>query len=69
MSFTLCPLALQIEESATQNSGLQVRIKQLESSLAAREQEVIAQEAKYGKCVEKAKEVIRSLDSRLANGL
>lgn len=61
--------AIQVEECVTQNSAMQVRITQLESSLATREQELIAHEAKYRKCVEKAKEVIRTLDPRIANGL
>jgi len=61
--------ALQIEESATQNSTLQCKVTQLESSLATREQEVLAYEVKYRKCVERAKEVIKNIDPRIANGL
>lgn len=60
---------MQIEESATQNSTLQCKVTQLESSLATREQEVLAYEVKYRKCVERAKEVIKNIDPRIANGL
>lgn len=44
------------------------RIAQVESTLATREQELVAFEAKYRKCVEKAKEVIKSFDPRVASG-
>ncbi|XP_023170190.2 protein hook [Drosophila hydei] len=60
---------LQIEESRTQNSTMQCKITQLESSLSAREQELMAYEVKYRKCVEKAKEVIKTIDPRIASGL
>lgn len=60
---------LQIEESSTQNSTMQCKITQLESSLSAREQELMAYEVKYRKCVEKAKEVIKTIDPRIASGL
>lgn len=36
--------------------------------MAAREQEILAYDAKYRKCVEKAKEVIKSIDPRIASG-
>lgn len=58
---------LQLEESATQNSTMQCKITQLESNLATREQEVLAYEVKYRKCVERAKEVIKNIDPRIAN--
>jgi len=48
---------------------MQCKITQLESSLATREQEVLAYEVKYRKCVERAKEVIKNIDPRIANGL
>ncbi|KAH8410387.1 hypothetical protein KR215_001665, partial [Drosophila sulfurigaster] len=60
---------LQVEESATQISTMHGKITQLESSLATREQEVMAYEVKYRKCVERAKEVIKNIDPRIANGL
>ncbi|KAH8263595.1 hypothetical protein KR044_011335, partial [Drosophila immigrans] len=58
---------LQVEESATQISTMHGKITQLESSLATREQEVMAYEVKYRKCVERAKEVIKNIDPRIAN--
>ncbi|XP_060665822.1 protein hook isoform X2 [Drosophila nasuta] len=58
---------LQVEESATQISTMHGKITQLESSLATREQEVMAYEIKYRKCVERAKEVIKNIDPRIAN--
>ncbi|XP_037958706.1 protein hook isoform X2 [Teleopsis dalmanni] len=58
---------LQLEESAAQNVVLQGKITQLEGTLTNREQELITCDAKYRKCVEKAKEVIKSLDPRIAN--
>ncbi|XP_017858867.1 PREDICTED: protein hook [Drosophila arizonae] len=60
---------LQIEESSTQNSAMQCKITQLESTLSTREQELMAYEVKYRKCVEKAKEVIKTIDPRIASGL
>ncbi|XP_064553779.1 protein hook [Drosophila montana] len=58
---------LQIEESATQNSTMQCKITQLESTLATREQELMAYEVKYRKCIERAKEVIKNIDPRIAS--
>ncbi|KAH8281412.1 hypothetical protein KR054_000328 [Drosophila jambulina] len=60
---------LQLEESVTQGTSLQCKVTQLETSLAAREQEILAYDAKYRKCVEKAKEVIKSIDPRIASAL
>ena len=61
--------ALQLEESVSQNVSLQNKITQLENTLTTREQDLLACDAKYRKCVDKAKEVIKSLDPRLANGV
>ncbi|XP_030242699.1 protein hook isoform X2 [Drosophila navojoa] len=60
---------LQIEESSTQNSAMQCKITQLESTLSTREQELMAYEVKYRKCLEKAKEVIKTIEPRIASGL
>lgn len=61
-------VALQLEEAVTQSSTMQCKVTQLETNLAAREQEILAYDAKYRKCVEKAKEVIKSIDPRIASG-
>uniref|UniRef100_A0A0A1X6Y1 Protein hook n=1 Tax=Zeugodacus cucurbitae TaxID=28588 RepID=A0A0A1X6Y1_ZEUCU len=58
---------LQLEESVSQNVSLQSKITQLENTLTTREQDLLACDAKYRKYVDKAKEVIKSLDPRLAN--
>ncbi|ALC39666.1 hk [Drosophila busckii] len=58
---------LQIEETSEKLSTMQCKVTQLESTLATRDQEVLAYENKYRKCVEKAKEVIKSIDPRIAN--
>ncbi|EDW28511.1 GL19224 [Drosophila persimilis] len=60
---------LQLEESVTQSSSLQCKVTQLETNLTAREQEVMAYDAKYRKCLEKAKEVIKSFDPRIASAI
>ncbi|KAH8413306.1 hypothetical protein KR009_009962 [Drosophila setifemur] len=60
---------LQLEEAVTQSSSLQCKVTQLETNLSAREQDVLAYDAKYRKCVEKAKEVIKSIDPRIASAL
>ncbi|EDV31153.1 uncharacterized protein Dana_GF15219 [Drosophila ananassae] len=60
---------LQLEEAVTQSSTMQCKVTQLETNLAAREQEILAYDAKYRKCVEKAKEVIKSIDPRIASAL
>lgn len=56
----------QLEESLAQNVALQGKLSQLETNLTNREQELLACDAKYRKCVEKAKEVIKSLEPRIA---
>ncbi|CAD7078856.1 unnamed protein product [Hermetia illucens] len=57
------------EQKAIQLDEAHTRIAQVESTLATREQELVAFEAKYRKCVEKAKEVIKSFDPRVASVL
>uniref|UniRef100_A0A6B2ECT5 Protein hook n=1 Tax=Phlebotomus kandelakii TaxID=1109342 RepID=A0A6B2ECT5_9DIPT len=59
--------ASQVEESQLQMNNLQSKFSHLESALANREQELNASEVRYRKCVEKTKEMIKSLDPRLAN--
>ncbi|XP_055917517.1 protein hook [Eupeodes corollae] len=56
----------QLEEFVQKNISLQGKITKLESTVSAREQELLAFDAKYRKCVEKAKEVIKNLDPRIA---
>ncbi|XP_070075212.1 protein hook isoform X2 [Drosophila takahashii] len=58
---------LQLEEAVTQSTSLQCKVTQLETNLSAREQEILVYDAKYRKCVEKAKEVIKSIDPRIAS--
>ncbi|XP_055840212.1 protein hook [Episyrphus balteatus] len=57
----------QLEDSLQKNTALQAKITKLESTVSAREQELLAFDAKYRKCVEKAKEVIKNLDPRIAS--
>lgn len=54
-----------IEEAQSQIANSHSRIRQLESSLEAKNQELSSLEMKYRKCVDKAKEVIKGLDPRL----
>lgn len=58
----------QIEESQSQISSLHTKVTQLETSLSAKEQELIAADIKYKKCLEKAKEVIKTMDPRAMHG-
>lgn len=46
---------------------LQVKVGQLESAVVSRDAELQAAETRYRKCVEKAKEVIKTLDPKMAN--
>lgn len=46
---------------------LQVKVGQLEAAVASRDSELLAAETRYRKCVEKAKEVIKTLDPKMAN--
>ncbi|XP_028158802.1 protein hook-like [Ostrinia furnacalis] len=56
--------SLQVEELQAALSEERRRSSKLQEALAAREAELLATEDKYKKCVEKAKEVIKSLDPR-----
>ena len=46
---------------------LQVKVAQLEAAVVSRDAELLAAETRYRKCVEKAKEVIKTLDPKMAN--
>lgn len=46
---------------------LQVKVGQLEAAVVSRDGELLAAETRYRKCVEKAKEVIKTLDPKMAN--
>lgn len=54
-----------LEEAQSQITNSHTRIRQLETSLESKNQELSSLENKYRKCVEKAKEVIKGLDPRL----
>lgn len=54
-----------LEEAQSQITNSHTRVRQLETSLEAKSQELSTLELKYRKCVEKAKEVIKGLDPRL----
>ncbi|CAH2050626.1 unnamed protein product, partial [Iphiclides podalirius] len=56
--------SLQVEELQAALGEERRRVGKLQEALAAREAELLAHEDKYKKCVEKAKEVIKSLDPR-----
>ncbi|KAL4716957.1 hypothetical protein ACJJTC_012768, partial [Scirpophaga incertulas] len=56
--------SLQVEELQAGLSEERRRTGKLQEALATREAELLALEDKYKKCVEKAKEVIKSLDPR-----
>ncbi|XP_055683134.1 protein hook [Lutzomyia longipalpis] len=58
--------ASQIEETQQQVNNLQTKMTQLEATLTAKEQELATSEARYKKCVEKTKEMIKNIDPRLA---
>ncbi|KAL9706521.1 hypothetical protein quinque_010039 [Culex quinquefasciatus] len=57
----------QIDEAQSQMGQLQAKIANLESALVAKEQDLLAADTRYKKCVEKAKEVIKTLDPRAVN--
>lgn len=59
--------ASQVEESQLQVNNLQTKVTQLETALANREQELTTAETRFRKCMEKTKEIIKSLDPRLAS--
>lgn len=54
-----------LEEAQSQITNSHTRIRQLETSLETKNQELTSLEMKYRKCVEKAKEVIKGLDPRI----
>ncbi|CAG9796480.1 unnamed protein product, partial [Diatraea saccharalis] len=56
--------SLQVEELQAALSEERRRTSKLQETLSTREAELLATEDKYKKCVEKAKEVIKSLDPR-----
>lgn len=49
-------------------TSLQGKINQLEHAVQTKDQELIAATTRYHKCIEKAKEVIKNIDPRAANG-
>lgn len=53
----------------SENARLQNKLAQLEQALNAREQEIMVMEARYRKCIEKAKDVIKCYEPRLITGL
>ncbi|KXJ80579.1 hypothetical protein RP20_CCG024354 [Aedes albopictus] len=57
----------QIDEAQSQMTQLHTKIANLEAALAAKDQELLAADSRYKKCVEKAKEVIKTLDPRAIN--
>ncbi|XP_053694661.1 protein hook isoform X2 [Sabethes cyaneus] len=58
----------QIDEAQSQMTQLHTKLANLEAALAAKEHELLAADTRYKKCVEKAKEVIKTLDPRAVNG-
>lgn len=54
----------QLDEVHTQVEQLQSKNSVVESMLAAREQDLVAADIKYRKCVEKAKEIIKCYDPK-----
>lgn len=60
--------AIQLDESHSQNASLQAKVVQLETAMSQREQELIAANVRYRKCVESAKEIIKGMDPRVAAG-
>lgn len=57
-----------LEEAQSEITNSHTRVRQLEASLEAKSQELATLDAKYRKCVDKAKEVIKGLDPRLLEG-
>ncbi|CAK1540158.1 unnamed protein product [Leptosia nina] len=56
--------SLQVEELQAALAEERRRVGKLQEAIAAREAELVATEDKYKKCVEKAKEVVRTLNPR-----
>lgn len=67
-SIIFCTPALQVEELQAALAEERRRSSKLQEALAARDQDLLATEDKYKKCLEKAKDVIKSLDPR-ASGM
>uniref|UniRef100_A0A1I8Q0D3 Protein hook n=1 Tax=Stomoxys calcitrans TaxID=35570 RepID=A0A1I8Q0D3_STOCA len=59
--------AVQLDEYINQNTALQSKITQLETTLATRDQELLGLDTKYRKCVERAKDIIKNMDPRGLN--
>ncbi|XP_055641256.1 protein hook isoform X2 [Toxorhynchites rutilus septentrionalis] len=59
----------QIDEAQLQITHLHTKIANLEATIAAKDQEILTADSRYKKCVEKAKEVIKTLDPRAVNGM
>ncbi|XP_013105421.2 protein hook [Stomoxys calcitrans] len=59
--------AVQLDEYINQNTALQSKITQLETTLATRDQELLGLDTKYRKCVERAKDIIKNMDPRGIN--
>ncbi|XP_062545844.1 protein hook [Armigeres subalbatus] len=57
----------QIDEAQSQMTQLHTKIAHLEAVLSTKDQELLAADSRYKKCVEKAKEVIKTLDPRAIN--
>lgn len=55
---------MQVEELQAALAEERRRITKLQEAVAARDAELLATEDKYKKCLEKAKDVIKSLDPR-----
>jgi len=50
-------------------TNLQSEINQLKNIILNKDQEILAIEARYRKCVERAKEIIKNMDPRISNAL
>lgn len=55
------------EDSISQINSYRQKISSLQDALAQKDAEIVGSEEKYRRCIEKAKEVIRSMDPR--NGI
>ncbi|XP_055371470.1 protein hook [Condylostylus longicornis] len=51
------------------NLNLQAEINQLKQVVLTKDQEILAYETRYRKCVEKAKEIIKNIDPHISNAL
>ena len=59
----------QLDETTQhQLSNLHTKIANLEAALVVKDQELQAADVRYKKCVEKAKEVIKTLDAHAISG-